>query len=180
MRGGGARVSAACPFDSDPANVVLEILSPGKTAHHPRRPEKVVRPEGLRSDEGGNYRRDPGEGRPPRSSFGRASLTVSLRPPLSFPLRPLIAALPSEILPIVTNPKPRDWPVSRSIISLTSETVPNGSKSSLSVRSVMSKERFTTTTIVITTKANPTGTTTAPTARRSTCIFETNACQRVG
>ncbi len=30
----------------------------------------------------------------------------------------------------------------------------------------------TTTTIVITTKANPTGTTTAPTARRSTCICE--------
>jgi hypothetical protein len=44
MRGRGARVSAACPFDGDPANVVLEILSPGKTAHHPRRPEKVVRP----------------------------------------------------------------------------------------------------------------------------------------
>jgi hypothetical protein len=34
----------------------------------------------------------------------------------------LIAALPSETLPFVTNPKPRDWPVSRSIISLTSET----------------------------------------------------------
>jgi len=31
---------------------------------------------------------------------------------------------------------------------------------------------ITTTTIVITTKANPTGTTTAPTARRSACIFE--------
>ena len=31
---------------------------------------------------------------------------------------------------------------------------------------------ITTTTIVITRKANPTGTTTAPTARRSTCIFE--------
>ena len=31
---------------------------------------------------------------------------------------------------------------------------------------------ITTTTIVITTKANPTGTTTAPTAPRSTCIFE--------
>ena len=30
----------------------------------------------------------------------------------------------------------------------------------------------TSTTIVITTKANPTGTTTAPTARRSTCICE--------
>ena len=29
-------------------------------------------------------------------------------------------------------------------------------------------------------KANPTGTTTAPTARRSTCMFETNACQRAG
>ena len=138
MRGGVPAVSAACPFDGDPENVVLEILSPGKTAHHPRRAEKVVRPEGLRSDEGGNYRRDPGEGRPPRSSFGRASLTVSLRPLLSFPWRPLIATIPSETLPIVTNPKPRDWPVSRSIISLTSETVPNGSKSSLSVRSVMS------------------------------------------
>ena len=31
---------------------------------------------------------------------------------------------------------------------------------------------ITTTTIVITTKTNTTGTTTAPTARRSTCIFE--------
>jgi hypothetical protein len=31
---------------------------------------------------------------------------------------------------------------------------------------------ITTTRIVITTKANPMGTTTAPTARRSTCIFE--------
>jgi len=31
---------------------------------------------------------------------------------------------------------------------------------------------ITTTTIVISTKANPTGTTTAPTARRSTCICE--------
>ena len=31
---------------------------------------------------------------------------------------------------------------------------------------------ITTTTIVITTNANPTGTTTASTARRSTCIFE--------
>ena len=31
---------------------------------------------------------------------------------------------------------------------------------------------ITSTTIVITTKANPTGTTTAPTARRSTCICE--------
>ena len=31
---------------------------------------------------------------------------------------------------------------------------------------------ITTTTIVISTKAKPTGTTTAPTARRSTCIFE--------
>ena len=31
---------------------------------------------------------------------------------------------------------------------------------------------ITTTTIVITTKANPTGTTTVPTARRSRCIFE--------
>ena len=31
---------------------------------------------------------------------------------------------------------------------------------------------ITTTTIVISTKANPTGTTTAPTARRSTCMLE--------
>ena len=31
---------------------------------------------------------------------------------------------------------------------------------------------ITTTTIVISTKANPTGTTTDPTARRSMCIFE--------
>ena len=31
---------------------------------------------------------------------------------------------------------------------------------------------ITTTTIIITTKADPTGTTTAPTARRSICIFE--------
>jgi hypothetical protein len=30
--GEGCPRSAACPFDGDPANVVLEILSPGKTA----------------------------------------------------------------------------------------------------------------------------------------------------
>src|SRR5271166_3358002 len=34
---------------------------------------------------------------------------ASLRPPLSFPLRPLIAALPSETLLIVTNPKSRGF-----------------------------------------------------------------------
>src|SRR5271166_3818967 len=39
---------------------------------------------------------------------------------------------------------------------------------------------ITTTTIVITTKANPTGTTTAPTARRSTCIFEQMPVRRAG
>ncbi len=38
---------------------------------------------------------------------------------------------------------------------------------------------ITTTTIVITTKANPTETTTAPTDRRSTCMFE-QMLQRAG
>src|SRR5208337_5284667 len=45
-------------------------------------------------------------------------------------------------------------------------------RASLQVSIMGIRTAITTTTIVITTKAKPTGTTTAPTARRSTCIFE--------
>jgi len=48
----------------------------------------------------------------------------------------------------------------------------------VSIMGIMSA--ITTTTIVITTKANPTGTTTAPTARRSTCIFEQMPVSELG
>src|SRR4029453_4943643 len=67
--------------------------------------------------------RFPLEGRG-RCSRGRASLTASARPLSSWPLSALIAALACPPSFIVMNAKPRDLPLNRSIIKLTSLTVP--------------------------------------------------------
>jgi hypothetical protein len=59
--------------------------------------------------------------------MGRASFTTTLRPPMSWPFMPLMAACASASLPISTNPKPleRGGLESRSIITLALATVPN-------------------------------------------------------
>jgi len=49
-----------------------------------------------------------------RPLFWRASLTVSARPSISFPLQPAMAAWASWSEPISTKPKPFERPVSRS------------------------------------------------------------------
>src|SRR6266704_3675088 len=94
------------------------------------------------------YRRFPANGRG-RSSRARASLTVSVRPPTSLPLSAVIAALASALSPMVTNAKPRDLPVMRSIISATSLTLPCCSKRSCRSFSVVSKERFPTYSFIV-------------------------------
>src|ERR1051325_8921705 len=48
---------------------------------------------------------------PPRSVFGRASLTLSVRPPSCDPFRAAMAFSPSSSFVISTNPKPRERPV---------------------------------------------------------------------
>jgi hypothetical protein len=50
--------------------------------------------------------------------------TVTRRPPISLPSMPAIAAFASSAVEKVTNPKPRDFPVSRSKITFASVTVP--------------------------------------------------------
>ncbi len=57
--------------------------------------------------------------------MGRASLTTMLRPLSGWPFMPLMAAWASASLPISTNPKPLERPVSRSIITLALLTAPN-------------------------------------------------------
>ena len=79
------------------------------------------------------YRRGREEDRAGRSSLGRASLTFSGRPPNALPSKLLMAARPSASLPIVTNAKPPGWPVSLSVTTLISVTLPNGSKNMLKV-----------------------------------------------
>ena len=74
--------------------------------------------------------------------MGRASLTVRLRPPISAPLRAAIAALPSSGLLKVMNPKPRERPVTRSIMTMASVTVPWAPKTSRRSVSVAEKGRF--------------------------------------
>src|SRR5262249_35276746 len=61
---------------------------------------------------------------PSRSSRGRASLTVHVRPPRLAPCSPAIAARASMAFGISTKPKPRGRPVSRSCIIWTLLTTP--------------------------------------------------------
>ena len=89
-----------------------------------------------------SYRRGRDEDRLGRSSRGRASLTTSGRPPNSLPSKPFMAARPSESLLIVTNAKPRGWPVSRSVMTLISVTLPNCSNICWRSASVMVNEIF--------------------------------------
>jgi len=89
-----------------------------------------------------SYRRGRDQDRAGRSSLGRASLTTSGRPPNSLPSKPFMAARPSASLFIVTNAKPRGWPVSRSVMTLISVTLPNCSKICWRSVSVMVNEIF--------------------------------------
>jgi hypothetical protein len=79
---------------------------------------------------------------PPRSSFGRASLTVSARPSNSRPLRSAMARWPSASFCISTNPKPLGCPVSRSVTILTRSTAPCASNRDRTPSSVELKLRL--------------------------------------
>src|SRR6185295_10447945 len=73
---------------------------------------------------------------PVRGSWGRASFTVKVRPPISVPLRAIMAACASASEDISTKPKPRDWPVNLSVMiraEATAPCFPNRSLNSCSV-----------------------------------------------
>src|SRR5262249_40793240 len=64
---------------------------------------------------------------PPRLSrlaIGLASFTVSVRPSNCVPFKASMAFCASLPEPISTKPKPRDWPVNLSEITLADSTVP--------------------------------------------------------
>ncbi len=77
-----------------------------------------------------------------RSPFGRASLTFRQRPSRSVPLTAVIAFSPSPSFAISTKPKPRGWPVSRSVTMLTLSTVPWVSNNARTDSSEAPKLRF--------------------------------------
>src|SRR5439155_2293159 len=118
----------------------------GIHVRRPREPARIFRP--ARRDQDcyqrpwANLRLPPPEGRAPRSSRGRASFTVRARPPTCLPLSAARAASACALSFMVTNAKPRDLPVMRSIISATSLTWPCCSKRSWRSFSVVSKERL--------------------------------------
>src|ERR1700685_696399 len=87
-------------------------------------------------------RKPPPPPPPARSVLGRASFTLSVRPPTCEPFNAVIAFSPSSLLAISTNPKPRDRPVSRSVIMLTRSTWPKGSKSCRNSSSAVLKLRL--------------------------------------
>src|SRR5262249_23438084 len=98
--------------------------------HHRHTLHRMQRPSLARCD----YEPRPGaypRGRrgPLRSSRGRASLTLKVRPPSVVPWSPAIAACASVVSGIVTKPKPRGRPVSRSWRILTRSTTPYASNS---------------------------------------------------
>ena len=90
-----------------------------------------------------DYQRRPPPPPPPvRGAFGRASLTVSGRPPMSAPFIPAIAARPSSAFGISTKPKPRDRPVSRSWMTCADSTVPNLEKAERNCSSLVVNGRL--------------------------------------
>jgi len=91
--------------------------------------------------------RSPRSPRPPppppgRSALGRASFTLIVRPPTSFPFSPAMAFSPSSAFAISTNANPRDLPVSRSVRMLTRSTCPKLSKSCRNSSSAVLKLRL--------------------------------------
>src|SRR5215470_3403464 len=79
---------------------------------------------------------------PPRLSrlvIGLASFTVSVRPSNCVPFKASMAFCASLPEPISTKPKPRDWPVNLSEITLADPTVPCAENISCSCPSVTEK-----------------------------------------
>ncbi len=117
--------------------------SPGSGAIHLRVAQVYQRPRPppppLRS-------RPPRPPPPPppalRSGFGRASFTFKVRPPTCEPFSAAIAFSPSSALAISTNPKPRERPVSRSVMIATRSTCPYASNNWRSSSSDVLKSRF--------------------------------------
>src|SRR5436190_3090540 len=85
---------------------------------------------------------------PPPRGLSCASLTLSGRPPKSRPFSDCMAFCASEF-DISTKPKPRGWPVSRSLISATFSTVPCSANNARTVSSVAEKGRFPTYSFVM-------------------------------
>src|ERR1044071_6836038 len=86
------------------------------------------------------YHRDSRPGRPPPrglSVLGRASFTVSGRPPESRPFRAPMALAASASSVISTKPKPRERPVSRSVARVALSILPKGSNRERNSASVM-------------------------------------------
>src|SRR5262249_6723136 len=79
---------------------------------------------------------------PPPAGLGRASFTLSCRPPSSAPFRAAIAACACDASSISTNPNPRGRPVSRSMTSVADDTAPCFSNVSRSSASVVLNDRF--------------------------------------
>src|ERR1700712_2524744 len=79
---------------------------------------------------------------PVLSSLSFATETDIARPSTSLLLRPNIASFPSSSEAISTKPKPRERPLSLSIITLAELTVPNCAKSSFNSTSLVLKLKF--------------------------------------
>src|SRR5580692_4282324 len=139
-KGSSATAEDRTPF------AVEKIITPFELAdsyQRPRPPPPPPPPRPPRSPPRSPPR--PPRSRPPppaRSVLGRASFTLSVRPPTCEPFNAVIAFSPSSLLAISTNPKPRDRPVSRSVIMLTRSTWPKGSKSCRNSSSAVLKLRL--------------------------------------
>jgi len=109
----GRRVNAIGE-SSDPATECTSYQRPRPPPPPPRPPRSPPRSPPR-----------PPRSRPPPpacSVFGRASFTLRVRPPTCDPFNAVMAFSPSSLLAISTKPKPRDRPVSRSVMMLTRST----------------------------------------------------------
>ena len=84
----------------------------------------------------------PPPAKPPRCGRSSASLTRRARPSSAAPFMVSMAFCASAGEPIVTKPKPRDWPVARSVTTWTSVTSPMRAKASRTVSTVDENDKL--------------------------------------
>lgn len=101
-----------------------------------------VTPKAASSSLSTGQMKSPYQRRSLRGARGLASLTVSGRPSTSAPFMPAIAACASLSLLISTKPKPRERPVSRSMMTCAESTDPNALNAVWRLSFVVLKDRL--------------------------------------
>ena len=143
---------ARCPASERDAAGWIGRIGRNGTGGEPSRPQALA---GLVAVAAAVAAAPPPPPPPPPRWRSLASFTLRLRPPRSLPSRARIASSAALASSISTKPKPRERPVSRSVITFTDSTLPWLSNRVRSSSSVVENERFPTYSFLLNSHSSP-------------------------